>query len=236
MLGKNFFHKITTSFTAVAILLVYSMVALAVPGDLTGEITVSGTVTVNGQPTVSNSTITSGSTIVTGAGSSAVISLGKVGRVELQENSNMVLSFSPSGIVAIVSSGTARMANGVGIATTVSTRDATVIADSSQANNFQVGLAGTYTYVNVTSGNVTMREGSTDRQVAAGSSATAGEVGQTGCEPCLRPGSAPPLNFAGWGWFALLGLGAAGAAILLGTRESKKRPGGGTTVIVSPVD
>lgn len=211
------------------------MVALAVPGDLTGEITVSGTVTVNGQTTVSNSTVTSGSTIVTAAGSSAVISLGKVGRIELQENSNMVLNFSASGIVAIISSGKAHVANGTGVSATISTKDATVIADATQSNNFQVGIDGTYTYVNVTSGNVTMREGTNDRQVAAGSSATAGEVGQTGCEPCLRPGSAPALRFGGWGWFALLGLGAAGAAILLGTRDSKKRAGGGTTVIVSPV-
>jgi hypothetical protein len=49
MLGKNCFRKIITSLTAFAILCVYSMVALAVPRDVTAEITVTGQVTVNGQ-------------------------------------------------------------------------------------------------------------------------------------------------------------------------------------------
>src|SRR5204863_4968133 len=109
MLGKNCFRKIITSLTAFAILCVYSMVALAVPRDVTAEITVTGQVTVNGQAAISNSTIVSGSTIVTSANSSAVISLGKTGRVEVLEDSNLVLNFSASGIVGILSSGKARV-------------------------------------------------------------------------------------------------------------------------------
>ena len=77
MLGINCFRKIVTSFTAAAVLCVYSSFALAAPTDLTGEITVTGQVSVNGQAAVSNSTVMSGSTIVTGPGSSAIISLGK---------------------------------------------------------------------------------------------------------------------------------------------------------------
>ncbi|HBE82724.1 MAG TPA: hypothetical protein DDW24_08085, partial [Blastocatellia bacterium] len=80
MLGNNMLRKIITSFTAVAILCVYSMAALALPTDVTGEITVTGQVSVNGQTAVSNATIMSGSTIVTGAGSNAVVSLGKTDR------------------------------------------------------------------------------------------------------------------------------------------------------------
>ncbi len=233
MLGKICFRKLTTSFTAVAILLVYSMVTLAVPTNVNGEITVSGQVSVNGQTAVSNSTIMSGSTIVTGANSSAVISLGKTGRVEVLENSNLVLNFSETGIVAMLASGKARVANGQGIATTVTTRDATLIGDAGQSNNFTVEIECSHTHLDTTSGVVTMREGTTDRQIAAGTSATAGNLSQTGCEPCLRPGSAPPVRFAGWPWLILLGAGAAGAAILLGSKKTPTTVGGGT-IIVSP--
>ena len=82
MLGKNIFRKFITSITVAAIWCVYSTVAFAVPTDSAGEITVTGQVTVNGQPAVSNSTILSGATIVAGPDSSAVISLGKTGRIE----------------------------------------------------------------------------------------------------------------------------------------------------------
>ena len=233
MLGNNFLRKITTSFTAVAILCVYSMVALAVPANDTGEITVTGQVTVNGQQAVSSTTILSGSTIATGAGSSAIVSLGKTGRVEILENSNIVLNFSNSGSVAIVSSGKIRVANATGVPATVTTKDATIIADAGQANNFLVETECSHTHLDTTSGLVTMREGSTDRQVAAGTSATAGNLAQTGCEPCLRPDSAPPVAIAGWPWLLLLGAGVAGAAILLGKKTST-RVGGPPPIIVSP--
>ena len=94
MLGKNTLRKFVTAMNAVAVLTVYSMVALAVPGDVTGEITVSGQVTVNGQSAVSNSTIVSGSSVATGAASSATVNLGKAGRVELLENTNATINFS----------------------------------------------------------------------------------------------------------------------------------------------
>ena len=231
MLGK-YFRIVTTSFTAAAVLCVYSMVGLAATKDLTGEITVTGQVTVNGQTAVSNSTIISGSTVVTGADSTAVVSLGKTGRIEILANSNVVLTFSDSNIVGILSSGKARVANGSGVATTFTTKDATVIADAGQANNFTVEVECSHTHVDTTAGLVTMREGTSDKQVAAGTSATAGNLAQTGCKPCLRPDSAPPVRVAGWPWLILLAAGVAGAVILLGGDNDVDDDGG--TIVVSP--
>ena len=232
MLGKNCFRKITTSLTAAAVLCVYSMVGLAATKDLTGEITVTGQVSVNGQTAVSNSTIVSGSTIVTGADSSAVISLGKTGRIEVMADSNFVLNFSDSGIVGILDSGKARISDASGVATTITTKDTTVIADSAQANNFVVEVECSHTHVDTTAGLVTMREGSSDKQVAAGTSATAGNLSQTGCKPCLRPNSAPPVRLAGWPWLILAAAGVAGVAILLGG-NNEVTPNG-QVIIVSP--
>jgi len=233
MLGKNCFRKITTSLTAAAVLCVYSMVGLAATKDLTGEITVTGQVSVNGQGAVSNSTIVSGSTVVTGPDSSAVISLGKVGRIEVMADSNIVLNFSDSSIVGILSSGKARVSDSAGVATTITTKDTTVIADAAQANNFLVEVECSHTHVDTASGLVTMREGTSDKQVAAGTTATAGNLSQTGCQPCLRPNSAPPVAVAGWPWLILAAAGVAGVAILLGgNNEVSINPTG--VIIVSP--
>jgi len=231
MLGKNF-RKVTTLFTAAAVLCVYSMVGLAATKDLTGEITVTGQVSVNGQNAVSNSTIISGSTIVTGADSSAVISLGKTGRIEVLADSNLVLNFSDASIVGILNSGKARVANAVGVSTTITTKDATVLADAGQADNFTIEVECSHTHVDTTAGLVTMREGTSDKQVAAGTSATAGNLAQTGCKPCLRPDSAPPVRVAGWPWLLLLAGGVAGVVLLLG--GDNQIDSGGTTIVVSP--
>ena len=234
MLGKNIFRKTLTSATLVAVWCAFSMVAFAMPVNTTAEITVSGSVTVNGQSAVSNSTIVSGSTISTGADSTATINLGKTGRIELFANSTLSLSFSDSSIVGTLSEGKARVSDAPGVATTIATKNATLIADSGQANNFLVEVECSHVHLDTTSGLVTMREGTTDKQVAAGSSATAGSLlEQDGCKPCLRPGSAPPVAIAGWPWLLLVAAGVAGGAILLGTKEKDTTIGGGT-VVVSP--
>lgn len=232
MLRRNHIRKFVTSFTALAVLSVYSSFVLAVPNNLSGEITVVGQVTVNGQTAVSNSTIVSGSTIVTGADSSATVSLGKTGRVEILADSNITLNFSDSSIVGILNSGKARVANAAGVATTITTKDATVIADAGQADNFLVEVECSHTHIDATTGLVTMREGTSDRQVAAGTSATAGNLEQTGCKPCLRPDSAPPVRVAGGWWLLLVAAGVAGAAIVLGG-DNEVETGDGT-IIVSP--
>ncbi|HEX6278883.1 MAG TPA: hypothetical protein VFZ49_02600 [Pyrinomonadaceae bacterium] len=215
MLGKTFLRKSVCSLTAIAVLCVYSSWAIALPNVLTGEITVSGQVTVNGQTAVSNSTIVSGSTIVTGANSSAIVSLGKTGRVEILADSNIVLNFSETSIVGILSTGKARVANAAGVASTVTTKDATVIADAGQSNNFLVEVECSHTHVDATTGFVTMREGTSDRQVAAGTSATAGNLQQTGCQPCLRPDSAPPVRFGIPWWLFLVAGGIIATTILI---------------------
>lgn len=238
MLGTNKIRKSITVMTAVAVWCVYSMVALAAPGDITGEITVTGQVTVNGQAAVSNSTIASGATVNTAKGSSAVVSLGKLGRVEITEDSGMTLKFSEGTLVAMMSAGKARFMSNAGVSTTVTTKHATILGDTGQTNSFMVETECSHTHVDTASGLVTMREGTSDKQVAAGTSATAGNLSQTGCPPCMRPGSGAPVPIAGIGTAGLVlillgAAGAAGAAILLG-HDNDITTGGGT-VILSPV-
>lgn len=234
MFGKNSFRKFTTLITLAAVWCVYSTVAFAAPINTVGEITVIGQVSVNGQAAVSNATILSGSSIVTGADSSAIVSIGKTGRIEILADSNLTLNFTESSITGILNEGKIRVADSAGVATTVSSKNATVIADTAQANNFLVEVECSHTHVDTTSGLVTMREGTNDKQVVAGTSATAGDLAQAGCKPCLRPGSAPKVAVAGWPWLLLVAAGVAGAGIFFGTRKKDTTLGGGT-IIVSPV-
>ena len=231
MLGKNTFHKFVTTITVAAVWCVYSMVAFALPVDQAAEITVNGQVTVNGQPAVSNATVLSGAVIAAAANSNAVVSLGKLGRVEVLADSNATLIFTANSIVVNLSAGQTRVSSSAGTAATVTTKDATVIADSSQADNFLVELECSHTHVDTTSGMVTMRSGSTDKQVAAGTSATAGSLSQKGCVPCLRPNSIPGPATAGLPWLLLLAAGAAGIGILLATQSDDSDTGGGVIVI-----
>ena len=231
MSSINIVRKLVTVTTLAAVWSVYSMVAFALPVDDAGEITVTGQVTVNGQPAVSNSTLLSGAVIATSAGSNAVVSLGQMGRVEILADSNVTLNFSGNSIVAMLSAGETRVSTTAGTAATVTTKDTTVIADSAQADNFVVQVECSHTHVDTTTGLVTMRIGSDDKQVAAGSSAVAGNLVQQGCAPCLRPNSAPPTAVAGFPWLILLAAGAAGLGIWLGTQSDDSSSSGGVIIV-----
>ena len=80
-----------------------------------GKLRVVGEVSVNGTSANSGATVFSDSTVTTAGGSSAVVSLGKLGRVELMENSKMNLKFDSTGTTAMLSQGRVRLSTSSGI-------------------------------------------------------------------------------------------------------------------------
>jgi FecR protein len=135
-----------------------------------------GSVTVDGRPATVNSDVASGSTIVTGQNSSAVVSLGKLGRVEMTENTTMKLSYDETGLTAMLDAGRVRVSSSSATAPTVKTDDAEIIAGKKSANGFTVDVTCGDTLVIVQKGAVELRAGNSVKQIAAGGQDTAGQA------------------------------------------------------------
>jgi hypothetical protein len=82
-------------------------------------VSVNGQVTVNGQPVAVGDTFSSGGVIETAARSSAVVSLGKLGRVEVTEETKMTLTFDNDSITILLDRGTVKVSARPGVEVTI---------------------------------------------------------------------------------------------------------------------
>ena len=100
--------------------------SLAYAGDAqeqpVGHLTVVGKVIVNGQPATTGDVFATGGTIQTSKGSSAVVSLGKLGRVEVLPETKMVLRFAETSVDAMLDAGRVRLSSSTGVTATVGCR------------------------------------------------------------------------------------------------------------------
>jgi len=127
MISKVWIRKALSLCLVVAVYATYSMVGLASPDKMVGELTVSGkavggeipVVKVNGEAAQSGRAIFSASTITTSETSSAVINLGKIGKIELAPNTTISVSFNEKGLNGDLTAGkvTALSADNVSIKT-----------------------------------------------------------------------------------------------------------------------
>lgn len=106
MNSKVWIRKALSMCMMVAITATYSMVALANTGKVAGEILVSGNnvnglaplVKVNGEEVQSGRSIFSSSLIATPENANAVINLGKAGKLQLAQNTSLVVNFDEKNI------------------------------------------------------------------------------------------------------------------------------------------
>jgi len=237
MISRTWSRKSMAFCLAVAVLSVYSMVVLATPGQLGqtgGELSASGQVTINGQNAISGATVFSDSTVTTAKGSSAVVSLGKLGRVELLPDTTMKISFTDTGIMGALESGRTRVSIPSGVSATITTKDGAVVADNTQADAFSIDTECGNTIVATQVGRVELRAGNNVKQIAAGSQDTAGQAAPgTRCTRLKTEG----MKGIGGGALAALLLAAGGAiaaAILAGRTENNDLNFGGSVVVISP--
>lgn len=88
-----------------------------------GELTITGKVRVNGRPAATGDIVSSGSPVQTAANSSAVVSLGKLGRVEVLPETRMKVRYDDSSISILIDAGSVRVETGPGVAATITTND-----------------------------------------------------------------------------------------------------------------
>jgi len=222
---------------AFAILCTYSMVALAAPQNgqtgPTGDLSVVGEVSVNGTNAISGATVFSDSTITTGQNSSAVVSLGKLGRVEVLPNSSLKLSFNDMGVTGMLDQGRVRVSSSSGVSATVTTKDGAAVVDNSQPNVFMVDVECGNTVVSTQSGKVELRAGSTVKQIAAGGQDTAGTA--TPGTRCTRFQVAEMGGLSSGALAALLlAAGGAVAAAIIAATQDDDFNFGGNEVVISP--
>ncbi|MGB8509435.1 MAG: hypothetical protein WCD76_13680 [Pyrinomonadaceae bacterium] len=234
MISRTWSRKPITLALALAILSVSSMVALAAPQQgPSGDLSVVGEVSINGTSAISGATVFSDSTITTAKGSSAVVSLGKLGRVEVLPDSTLKLSFTDKGVTGMLDAGRVRFSTSSGISANVTTKDGSAVADNSQANVFMVDVECGNTIVSTQSGRVELRAGNTVKQVAAGNQDTAGQA--TPGTRCTRF-TQPRMHGIGGGALAALLLAAGGAiaAAIIAATQDNDFNFGGNPVVISP--
>jgi hypothetical protein len=236
MISRTWSRTPITLALTLAILCTYSMVALAAQqgqAGPTGDLSVVGEVSVNGTSAISGATVFSDSTITTGQNSSAVVSLGKLGRVELLPNSSLKLSFTDKGLSGMLQSGRVRVSSSSGVAASVTTKDGVALADANQPDVFMVDIECGNTVVSTQSGRVELRAGNSVKQIAAGNQDTAGQA--TPGTRCTRF-QQPAMHGLSSGALAALLLAAGGAiaaAIIAATRNNNFNFGG-NPIIISP--
>jgi hypothetical protein len=234
MISRTWSRKSLAFCVAVAVLSVYSMVALATSGQKapSGELSASGQVTINGQAAISGATVFSDSVVATAQNSSAVVNLGKLGRVELMPSSSLKLSFGDSSISASLDAGRVRVSTMAGASAIVTTKDGAAVADASDASSFMVDVECGNTIVASQSGQVQLRTAEKTKPIAAGSQDSAGTA-QPGTR-CTRLTKTTSFGSLSGGALAALLLAAGGAvavALIATTRNNDLNFNGGVTVI-----
>jgi hypothetical protein len=189
-------RKIRILIFGVALVLVAGMSQLALSATGTeeqvGVLTVNGTVTVNGKPVATGDLIASGSEIKTQKGSSAVVSLGKLGRVEALPSTTLKLIYDYNVTTHTLASIAMKLpAGGVKVSTGGDTESfvdfyveagATSIRASSKTGQY-IFTANTnceQTSVSAEKGTVELRTGHSLKKVAEGSEDSVAQ-GRTGC-------------------------------------------------------
>jgi hypothetical protein len=229
MISKSWSRKSIAACLAVAVLSVYSMVVLASPGAAmpSGELSIIGQVSVNGEKVISGGTLFSDSVVATAEKSSAIISISKLGRVELAPNSSLKLSFTDKSVMGLLETGTAHVSTLAGITVNVTTKDASVIVDGSQPTSFTVSSSLT-TLLTTHSGIAKLQSfGGSVRQVAAGENASAGN-------PNPQPKDDEEGLHGAQLAVLLLAIGGAVAGVLYAAFHNNDLNFGGSVTVVSP--
>ena len=129
--------KFTASVLVVALVGInLSLPALGKDGaQLVGQLTANGEVTVNGKKAITGSSVFNDSrvSVTCASATSAIVNLGKLGRIQLSPGTQMVVRFSEGLISGELLSGKAVVNNAVGVKVSITTPEGVSAADGKEA-------------------------------------------------------------------------------------------------------
>jgi hypothetical protein len=190
-------RKIRILMFCLTLALLAGMSQLARPAagalEQVGLLTVTGTVRINGKPAATGDIVVSGSEVQTAKGSSAVVSLGDLGRVEAMASTTMKVryeeystSHTSASVSILLGDGSVRVSTVEGMDGNVETgRTSTRPITRKQQSVFTVDVTCGNTFVSVAKGTVELREGIVIKEIPAGGQDTAGRA-KPGCTPSRK--------------------------------------------------
>lgn len=192
-----------------------------------GTLVAIGTVTVNGSPAVSGQTLFSGCGIITSADAESILDLQNQARLKLERETSLRIESSKADLSAALDLGVMRALIPTSVRAGISTPDALITSDPSQAAAFSVRVDECSTTLIVQTGRVEIRSGNRVKSISWGESYS------TGGGPQVPGGhSLTGRKKAG----LAIGIGGAVAILLLllrGEDHTNETPGGGCVVILS---
>jgi len=180
--------KIRTLIFCMTLVVLTGMSHLALPAtdveEKLGQLTVTGVVTVNGKPAATGDIVAPGSEVQTAKESSAVVNLGKLGRVEALPSTTLKLRYDEkptthtlASIAILLGGGRVKVSGGEGMIVNVeSGLTATRPSSRKEQSVFTVDRTCGNTLVSVEKGKVELRAGYTTKEIAAGSQDSAGQA------------------------------------------------------------
>src|SRR5262245_63863213 len=112
--------------------------------QLNGQLIANGPVTINGNKAITGTTVFTGSNIVVDCanGNSAIVNLGRLGRIELVAGTKLTLRFSDGMISGDLQDGKAVISTSPGVKVAVNTPDGVVSSDCAQSCVTPVAVQG----------------------------------------------------------------------------------------------
>ena len=164
--------------------LITSTAFAQVSPKLVGQLSIRGQVTLNGINAISGATVFAGSQIKTGANGSAIISLGKMGQVDLEPESELTLRLDEGIIGGHLRSGRATISAPAGIAVNLATADGVAVADGKQSSVLTVDMTSGNTRVASIRSEAKVTAGNQVEVIAAGQEVSVGTQTNKKGAPC----------------------------------------------------
>lgn len=194
-----------------------------------GELSVSGSVTINGTSAISGATVFSESRIKTAANSSAVINLGRLGRLQLGPDSEMTVRFNESTLGGSLSAGRAVANAPAGVAVSIATADGVAASAGSKPAAIAVDLSCGNTRVLAGRSDATLTAAGRVETVAPGKEVSAGQAKGT-CTRIATTSLGTGLSTGAIASLIIAGIGGAVGGVIAATQADNVAP---SSIVVS---